>query len=226
MRFVFSFIATTIMFYENPWCLRTVDGALERLDGHCPKTPSSEITFCTRVEGWKELKEVVNVANQQIEPILILCPFHITDKDIEDRISISTSMYIGCSEPQQCIIDGGGTHMVIEGENTSSIIQGIVFRGASKPALRVQSITGGNQMICHCNFIINKVTDERGGSIKAEEGSNVSVGFSLFERNRGIEGSAIYNRGNMEVHHSTFVGNQSSGVSVTKPSLYRCPKKV
>uniref|UniRef100_A0A7S2SHF6 Right handed beta helix domain-containing protein n=1 Tax=Eucampia antarctica TaxID=49252 RepID=A0A7S2SHF6_9STRA len=192
-----------------------VKGDIGQLDGKCPRMPSPGITFCTRVKDWQDLKRVVNIANRQNDAILILCPFHIIDKGIDDSATITTSMYLGCSEPHECIIDGGGTHIVIEGKNTSSIIQGIVFRGASKPALRVLPTTEGHQMICHCNFILNRVKDERGGSIKTEKDSAVTVGFCLFEQNRGIEGSAIYNRGQMEIYHSTFTGNHASGVSVT-----------
>ena len=63
-------------------------------------------------------------------------------------------------------------------------------------------------------MISNRISDERGGSIKTEEQTSVSIGFSLFEQNRGIEGSAIYNRGKMDISHSTFIGNVASRVRI------------
>lgn len=130
---------------------------VEELNGVCPSTPSESgmSTLCTNVADWEDLKRVVKIANQRNNTILLLCPFHIRDKELEDSIAITSSIYVGCSETHQCIIDGGGTHFALEGENTSSIIQGFVFRGASKPAIRVLSSTRkGHQMICHCNFIL------------------------------------------------------------------------
>ena len=135
----------------------SVVSLVEELNGVCPSTPSESgmSTLCTNVADWEDLKRVVKIANHRNNTMLLLCPFHIMDKEMEDSIVITSSMYIGCSETHQCIIDGGGTHFAIEGESTSSIIQGLVFRGATKPAIRVLSSTqNGHQMICHCNFIL------------------------------------------------------------------------
>lgn len=59
---------------------------------------------------------------------------------------------LSCSTPKECIIDGDGRHTRITGPDAQVTIQGLIFRGASKSAIRISADSPMLHTIKECEF--------------------------------------------------------------------------
>jgi hypothetical protein len=168
---------------------------------------SSEIYSrnCTEVTSWSVLKdEITSVVGSK--NALVLCPFGIK-KPSNDKILVTRALNLSCEVPRQCIIRGGGNHFWVRGERAVFSLTGFVLRGATKSAIRVLQPSSNNHIIRDCLFRDNDGSENRvrGGALRLDEGTSVTVASSHFVGNQAVRGGAIYHRGAQLTLESCFL---------------------
>lgn len=138
---------------------------------------------CVEITSWEEL---VHVA--EVEPVIadnvVLCPFRI-DKSADERISVSRRIHLSCQTSQACIIQGGGNHVRIRGHNAQLTVEGLVFEGASRCAVRIAgSASQHTHTLKDCIFRENvgDMSGWRGGAIKTEPSTSLNIVSSRYVR--------------------------------------------
>lgn len=125
--------------------------------GSCPTqvavTSKACITGINSYDKFRSAVESIKSGNTVcFEPFKITKPASATPVVIEGE-----DVRIACKVPGSCHIDGLGTHLRIEGTDTSATVQGFYFTGADDNAIQVHKNAGSRaggkeQNICNCRF--------------------------------------------------------------------------
>lgn len=150
---------------------------------------------CTSVLSWNGFKEEVAKAVGS-EKALVFCPFRI-NKPTHDKIRVSHKLSIACRIPKRCILRGEGSHFQVQSEQSTFSLSGFVIRGATLGAIRVFRSSRQTHVIRSCVFRDNDSSGNRvrGGALRLDPGTKVSVISSRFHANQAVRGGAIYHRG-------------------------------
>ena len=131
-----------------------IDGASA---GSCPTQVAVTSMACVQgIDSYDKFKS----AAETVKSGATVCfePFRISKPASATPVTIAgEDVRIACKVPGSCKIDGLGTHVVIEGTDTSATVQGFDFSGADDNAIQVfknaGSRAGGKeQNICNCRF--------------------------------------------------------------------------
>jgi len=125
--------------------------------GSCPAQVSVAFKACVGgINSYDKFKAAV----ESMESGTTICfePFKIEKPASASPVIIEgEDIRISCKVPGSCHIDGLGTHIRIEGTDTSTTVQGFYFTGADDNAIQVhkdagRSSGGKGQSICNCRF--------------------------------------------------------------------------
>ena len=131
-----------------------IDGASA---GSCPTQVAVTSRACVQgIDSYDKFK----AAAESVRSGATVCfeSFRISKPDSATPVTIAgEDVRIACKVPGSCKIDGLGTHVVIEGTDTSATLQGFVFSGADDNAIQVfknagSGAGGKEQNICNCRF--------------------------------------------------------------------------
>jgi hypothetical protein len=115
---------------------------------YCP-TPPTDLDPCTRITGWKHFRRVLQNPSSDM---LVLCPFTVTKPTREGPVKIKSSVHIVCQKRHECIVQGKGSHIAIDGASTRVIMQHLVFEDATRTSVKVFSGAKNRQTFCDCQF--------------------------------------------------------------------------
>ena len=157
---------------------------------------------------------------------VVFCPFNFAkiagDKPIFiDQMDVEVICRRNSSTGEECVIDGKGSHIKIDGTSAKVTLQGFTFRGGTKGAVSVANGSVMNEhKICNSDFIGNSNT-QGGGALKIDNQSRVMVRNCYFSDNlTKKDGGAINIGGTVRVSESIFIGNRAQ-VSTLNFSLSR-----
>ena len=181
----------------------------------CPETPLS-YEGCMTVKSFASLKFVVENADEGSE--LCFFPFSVEKSERDDPIFLyDTNVALRCFDFGACEISGEGTHMEIDGDDTTVLISGFTFIGATDTSIFVETDTGKGtevgQLICDSKFLNNQADSTGGGgAVYLGRQAKVYVRHSSFFGNFATtdHGGAIFNyEGDLTVLESVFKGNSA-----------------
>ena len=172
------------------------------------------VSSCIDVDNdWNRLR--IYMERTLTGSMLVFCPFTVI---AYDAIRPRTEATFVCSIRDSCVIQGTGTHLIMNNKAASITIAGFRLEKATRTALRVMAASVLPQSICHCTFIDNHV-DGRGAAIRTEKRTTIHVLGSTFKDNTALRGGAIYVRGWADVADSVFEHN-AAVVSLPNSSFH------
>lgn len=175
----------------------------------CPAPPKSGGT-CTKIETYEELRRLISGGNGPKR--VNLCPFSVETTG-EGPIRIRRRVTVAChkqNDDDECIIQGPGGQIEINGRRARVILQGITFVGdgntsAASPAVNVKKAsTRRPNLICQCEF-----SNHGNSAIVASSRSVLYVVSSSF-LNGGSTAVFLGRKSFVSVFESTFVDNAAS----------------
>jgi len=184
---------------------------------------------CIRIRDFDDLRGAI----RRIDDGECKCfnPFSITKSPQERPIEMDDMrrVTIKCREFGQCIIQGQGTHITIEGEESEVAIAGFKFVGATSGAVAIAEDTGTDrkdtreQILCNNDFVGNNNYRSSGGAIFVGPNSRAYVSNSYFAENTASRmGGAISSADStVIVLESTFLSNTASiggAISSNRPT--------
>lgn len=175
----------------------------------CPAPPKSG-GACTKIETYEELRRLISGSNGPKR--VNLCPFAVETSG-EGPIRIRRRVTVACqkqNDDDECIIQGPGGQIEINGRRARVILQGIKFVGdgntsADSPAINVKKAsTRRPNLIYQCEF-----SNHGNSAIVASSRSVLYVVSSSF-LNGGSTAVFLGRRSFVSVFESTFVDNTAS----------------
>lgn len=125
--------------------------------GSCPTQVAVTSKDCVAgINSYEKFRSAV----ESVKSGTTVCfePFKIVKPTDASPVTIAgEDVRIACKLPGSCHIDGLGTHILIEGTDTSATVQGFYFTGADDNAIQVHKDAGSRaggkeQNICNCRF--------------------------------------------------------------------------
>jgi len=159
---------------------------------------------CTVVSSWAGLKK--RIAKAADGTSLVFCPFKFS-KPEKSRITIEKSIGILCDSPRNCILEGKGLHMLVQGPQAQLNLQGFVFRGATASAIDMREGSRRLNTITDCDFVkcVAKGKDNHGGAIRVDRGVPLTIDGCKFIENAARSGGSIsFNGANLIIAGSQF----------------------
>ena len=165
---------------------------------------------CKNITEWSSLKsEITRLSGSDKE--LVLCPVRI-EKPLDEYVRVASPLRISCAERRKCIIAGGGIHFRIQSPEAHFFLSGFVLRDATDSAIRVLTTSHRHHVVEDCNFRHNvgwRVI--RGGAIRLDANTTMTVRSSRFEKNQAVRGGAIYHKG-MQLFVEDCLFSQNEGI--------------
>ena len=173
----------------------------------CPAPPKSD-GACTQIETYEELRRLISGTNGPKR--VNLCPFSVETTG-EVPIRIRRRVTVACqkqNDDDECIVQGPGGQIEINGRRARVILQGITFVGDGNTAAAAvnvkKSSTRRPNLICQCEF-----NDHGDSAIVASSRSVLYVVSSSFLKG-GSTAVFLGRKSFVSVFESTFVDNTAS----------------
>lgn len=180
----------------------TIFAAFLGLFALCSSGPGVAGQGCTAVSSWQELKQEATAASESV----VFCPFSV-EKPPEETLVVKSELHLSCSRLKECVLNGSGRHIRVGGPNAKLSIDGFVFRGASKSAIRISANSPQTQTFRDCEFNNNQALT-KGGAIKTEASTSLRIDSCSFATNQAVNGGAIYHLGtSLVISNSIFRDN-------------------
>lgn len=196
----------------------------------------AQFNFCTPLANntWEAMVEAIMDSNR----IAVLCPFRISGDGCPSSHEYPEGLVMGrdnlgvmiieCAiqslnpyddDRTKCILNCPGRHFTVAPSSAGLTLTNMILSGATNSSIVVEQ--DGRLDVANTQFENNTAADSYGGAIKLQEGSIVSVEFSIFKNNNGIVGGAIYAKesSTISVYQSLFAKNKAVERVSVPPSV-------